>query len=164
MLSLFYKSCCCGQKRTMFCLPQYLSKALHLLHYLTFTWLLTNAWSTFSASLWDRMFLILTILQRWKKAVLETCFICESEDRSWSEITVWEPQHQLLQTEPWLRDFRKWWSCLFCTWTGPNPAAHSTSRTCSSQQRKRMFRPSLWFLKAVQSEGGPWVDLQWEAE
>ena len=36
----------------------------------------TNAWSSFSASPWDRMFLILIILQRWNKAVLETSYIC----------------------------------------------------------------------------------------
>ena len=37
-----------------------------------------NKWTSFSASFWDRMFLMFLILCRWKEAVLETCLICGS--------------------------------------------------------------------------------------
>jgi len=41
----------------------------------------------FSASFRQRMGLIFAILCRLKKAVLETCFICEVKDKSWTKMT-----------------------------------------------------------------------------
>lgn len=42
----------------------------------------TNTWTSFSASFWDKMMLILIILLRWKE---ETCLMCEIKDMSWSK-------------------------------------------------------------------------------
>lgn len=36
-------------------------------------WCATNPWTSFSASLWDRMFLMLLILCRWRKTALHMC-------------------------------------------------------------------------------------------
>ena len=44
-----------------------------------------KAWSSLSASLWDRMFLILAMLQRWKKVIPETGLLLGRNNRSWSK-------------------------------------------------------------------------------
>jgi hypothetical protein len=46
----------------------------------------TKAWINVSASFLDTKFLILAMLSRWKKAVLETVLICSSKERSGSRV------------------------------------------------------------------------------